>query len=251
MVNFWGSWCAPCRAEADDLEATYQATKGAGVSFLGINVQDGRDKAKAFEEGRVTYPSLFDPAEPGWRSRFDVPPNTMPATMVLDRDGRIAAVIRAARSRRRAWSRSSSGSPPRSRRRRTADGRDLPRARPERAAAAGHRRGGARRAGQLPVPVRAAAGARLPVVRDRPGRRRPGGPRAPSRRTRAPTRRAVCAVKERVARVGAVKGRVLAGTLLFIAGFTVVFVATAILVASIGRVLLRLQARAARSSSAC
>ena len=64
MLNFWGSWCAPCRAEADDLEATYQATKASGVTFLGINVQDSRDKALAFEEGRVTYPSLFDPAEP-------------------------------------------------------------------------------------------------------------------------------------------------------------------------------------------
>jgi peroxiredoxin len=93
VVNFWGSWCAPCRAEADDLEATYRATRDRGVRFLGINIQDSRDKAIAFEEGRVTYPSLFDPA-----SRvaldFEVPPNTIPATIVLDRDGRIAAVIR-------------------------------------------------------------------------------------------------------------------------------------------------------------
>ncbi|MFG1867604.1 TlpA family protein disulfide reductase [Micromonospora arborensis] len=95
VVNFWGSWCPPCRAEADDLEATYQATKGSGVSFLGINVQDSRDKAKAFEEGRVTYPSLFDPSS-RLALDLDIPPNTVPATVVLDRDGRIAVVIRRA-----------------------------------------------------------------------------------------------------------------------------------------------------------
>ena len=95
VVNFWGSWCAPCRAEADDLEATYQATRGSGVTFLGINVQDQRDKAKAFEEGRVSYPSLFDPAS-RLALAFDIPPNTTPATVVLDREGRIATVIRAA-----------------------------------------------------------------------------------------------------------------------------------------------------------
>ncbi|MEU7840418.1 TlpA disulfide reductase family protein [Micromonospora sp. NPDC049114] len=95
VVNFWGSWCAPCRAEADDLEATYQATKGSGVSFLGINVQDQRDKAKAFEEGRVTYPSLFDPSS-RLALDLDIPPNTVPATVVLDREGRVAVVIRAA-----------------------------------------------------------------------------------------------------------------------------------------------------------
>ncbi|WP_422737801.1 TlpA family protein disulfide reductase [Micromonospora sp. WMMD729] len=95
VVNFWGSWCAPCRAEADDLEAVYQATKGSGVTVLGINVQDSRDKAKAFEQGRVTYPSLFDPAS-RLALDLDIPPNTVPATVVLDREGRVASVIRAA-----------------------------------------------------------------------------------------------------------------------------------------------------------
>ncbi|MFC5925884.1 TlpA family protein disulfide reductase [Micromonospora vulcania] len=95
VLNFWGSWCAPCRAEADDLEGTYQATKGSAVTFLGINVQDQRDKAKAFEEGRVTYPSLFDPSSK-LALALDIPPNTVPATVVLDRKGRIAVVIRAA-----------------------------------------------------------------------------------------------------------------------------------------------------------
>lgn len=95
VVNFWGSWCAPCRAEADDLEGTYQATKDSGVTFLGINVQDLRDKAIAFEEGRVTYPSIFDPGS-RLALDMDIPPNTIPATVVLDREGRIAVVIRAA-----------------------------------------------------------------------------------------------------------------------------------------------------------
>lgn len=95
VLNFWGSWCAPCRAEADDLEATYQATKGSGVTFLGINVQDSKDKALAFEEGRVTYPSIFDPPS-RLALALDIPPNTIPATVVLDREGRIAVVIRAA-----------------------------------------------------------------------------------------------------------------------------------------------------------
>jgi peroxiredoxin len=95
VVNFWGSWCAPCRAEADDLESTYQATKAAGVRFLGINVQDSRDKAKAFEQGRVNYPSLFDPAS-RLALEFAIRPTATPATIVLDRQGRIAAVIRRA-----------------------------------------------------------------------------------------------------------------------------------------------------------
>ncbi|MCO1595639.1 TlpA family protein disulfide reductase [Micromonospora sp. RHAY321] len=95
VLNFWGSWCAPCRAEADDLEGVYQATRASGVTFLGINVQDQRDKAKAFEEGRVTYPSLFDPSS-RLALDLDIPPNSIPATVVLDREGRIATVIRAA-----------------------------------------------------------------------------------------------------------------------------------------------------------
>jgi thiol-disulfide isomerase/thioredoxin len=93
VVNFWGSWCAPCRAEIGDLEATYQATKAKGVTFLGINVRDDRDKARAFQSGRVTYPSLFDPAS-RHALAFDVPPNSIPATVILDRGGRVAVVIR-------------------------------------------------------------------------------------------------------------------------------------------------------------
>jgi thiol-disulfide isomerase/thioredoxin len=95
VVNFWGSWCAPCRAEIDDLEQVFQVTRARGVSFLGVNVRDDRDKARAFQVGRVTYPSIFDPSS-RLAIRFDLPPNATPATIVLDRQGRIARVIRAA-----------------------------------------------------------------------------------------------------------------------------------------------------------
>ncbi|MFC0526861.1 TlpA family protein disulfide reductase [Phytohabitans kaempferiae] len=95
VINFWGSWCAPCRAEIDDLEATYEATKGQGVRFIGINIRDDRDRAKAFQDGRVSYPSVLDPSSK-LALDFDIPPNTIPATIVLDRQGRIAVVIRSA-----------------------------------------------------------------------------------------------------------------------------------------------------------
>lgn len=93
VVNFWASWCAPCRVEAADLEAVHKATAGDGVTFLGVDIRDDRDKAVAFASERVSYPSLFDPAG-RLALRFAVPPTTIPTTVVIDRAGRIAAVIR-------------------------------------------------------------------------------------------------------------------------------------------------------------
>lgn len=94
VINFWGSWCAPCRAEADDLEAVHKDRPE--VEFLGINIRDERDKAIAFATERSSYPSIFDP--PGRLAlRFeDVPPNTIPATIIVDKQGKIAIVIRKA-----------------------------------------------------------------------------------------------------------------------------------------------------------
>ncbi|AGZ38555.1 TlpA family protein disulfide reductase [Actinoplanes friuliensis] len=95
VVNFWGSWCNPCRAEADDLEQTFQATKAKNVTFVGVNSRDDRDAAKAFDRGRVTYQSIFD-QDGSVALKFDVTQVSTPATLILDRQGRIAVGLRRA-----------------------------------------------------------------------------------------------------------------------------------------------------------
>ncbi|MEU5522431.1 TlpA disulfide reductase family protein [Streptomyces sp. NPDC047860] len=95
VVNVWGSWCPPCRAEAKNFEAVHQDLKDEGVQFVGINTRDATvGPARAFEEEQgVTYPSLFDPTGK-LMLRFEkgtLNPQAVPSTLVFDRDGKIAA----------------------------------------------------------------------------------------------------------------------------------------------------------------
>ncbi|MGN2642174.1 MULTISPECIES: TlpA disulfide reductase family protein [Nocardia] len=95
VINIWGQWCGPCRAEADDLERAYAATKDSGVEFLGINVRDPqRDKARDFvTDYKIGYPSIYDPS---MRTLLalggNFPTSVIPATLILDRRHRVAAV---------------------------------------------------------------------------------------------------------------------------------------------------------------
>ena len=65
VVNFWGSWCAPCRAEMPGLVKAYDDLKNDDVAFLGINVRDPNlDQAKAFvDQYKVPFPSIRDTSE--------------------------------------------------------------------------------------------------------------------------------------------------------------------------------------------
>jgi thiol-disulfide isomerase/thioredoxin len=92
VLNFWGSWCAPCRAEAPALGQLARQLRSRGVRFVGVDIRDEPDSALAFmQQFNVDYPSISDPSdEIALEFRTTVPPADIPTTLVIDRDGRIA-----------------------------------------------------------------------------------------------------------------------------------------------------------------
>lgn len=93
VLNIWGSWCAPCRAEAPDLQQVAAATTGRGVQFLGINVRDTRSGAADFIDGfALTYPSIFDPPLRTVASIRGFPTGSIPSTIIIDGNRQVAAI---------------------------------------------------------------------------------------------------------------------------------------------------------------
>ena len=96
VVNVWGSWCAPCRAEADDLVAASKELADDDVAFLGIDSRDlDKSAARAFTRRyQVPYPSLYDQGgETLLAFNGTLAPNTIPSTLIIDARGRVAASI--------------------------------------------------------------------------------------------------------------------------------------------------------------
>ncbi|MEU0022703.1 TlpA disulfide reductase family protein [Streptomyces rochei] len=95
VLNVWGSWCAPCRAEAPALKKASDETYDLGVRFVGIDTRDNDAAARAFERTYgITYPSFRDPdGELLLRFNGRIPLSAVPSTVFIDRDGRIAARI--------------------------------------------------------------------------------------------------------------------------------------------------------------
>ncbi|MFK4224893.1 TlpA family protein disulfide reductase [Streptomyces sp. NPDC019890] len=96
VMNVWGSWCPPCRAEAPYFSKVSNETKDKGVEFVGINTRDhNKSPALAFEKDySITYPSLYDPVGKlivNGFPRGSLNPQAIPSTIVLDREGKIAA----------------------------------------------------------------------------------------------------------------------------------------------------------------
>ena len=94
VLNVWGSWCGPCRSEADDLVQVAAATAGQRVQFIGIDVRDSRQAGADFaRDFGLTYPSIFDPPGRTLLALKGIPRSVVPLTVVLDRQHRVAAVL--------------------------------------------------------------------------------------------------------------------------------------------------------------
>lgn len=91
VLNFWASWCVPCRLEAPLFEEVWRRERERGIIFVGVNVQDEPEAALAFlAEFDVTYPNGPDTAE-NWARQFGV--RGMPATFFIAPDGVVTAVV--------------------------------------------------------------------------------------------------------------------------------------------------------------
>lgn len=94
VLNFWGSWCAPCRVETPEFSEVAAELGAAGVQFVGVNVKESSEQfALAFvERFAIGFPSLYDPRGEIALAFRDYPANAIPSTIVLDPEGRVAAV---------------------------------------------------------------------------------------------------------------------------------------------------------------
>ncbi|MDQ2813645.1 MAG: TlpA family protein disulfide reductase [Actinomycetota bacterium] len=95
VLNFWGSWCVPCREEASTLAAAAALYRSSGVAFLGVDVRDTTASAEAFARNfGISYPSVSDQASAITLNFTAVVPIAgTPTTLVIDRTGHIAGAV--------------------------------------------------------------------------------------------------------------------------------------------------------------
>jgi peroxiredoxin len=92
MVNFWATWCGPCRQEMPHLNRLYEKYRSAGFVLLGVNVDDDvRNATEVAGKLRVTFPVLLDTDKKVSRL-YDM--SSMPSTIVIDREGRVRYIHR-------------------------------------------------------------------------------------------------------------------------------------------------------------
>ncbi|MBT8103649.1 MAG: TlpA family protein disulfide reductase [Gammaproteobacteria bacterium] len=90
MINFWATWCGPCRQEMPLLDELFTRYQRVGFNLLGVNIDDDSRRAmKMIDELGVTFPVLFD-ADKDVSKLYAV--EAMPVTVLVDREGRIRHV---------------------------------------------------------------------------------------------------------------------------------------------------------------
>ncbi|AYG05358.1 TlpA family protein disulfide reductase [Gryllotalpicola protaetiae] len=96
VVNFWYAGCPPCRLEAKSLQKLNVQFEGKGVDFVGVNTRDDKASAASYDKTfGVTYPSILDASKGRVQLAFSgtYRPNATPTTIILDKQGRVAARI--------------------------------------------------------------------------------------------------------------------------------------------------------------
>jgi thiol-disulfide isomerase/thioredoxin len=94
VINFWATWCGPCKTETPQFDALYRQVAAQGIDFVGIDTKElSRDAGTSFiADNKISYPIVWD--EPG-KTALElghVPAASLPFTVVIDKDQRVAAV---------------------------------------------------------------------------------------------------------------------------------------------------------------
>jgi len=96
MVNFWATWCAPCRQEMPQLNVLHDRYRRNGFTLLAVNVDDNEKAAQdMIRQLGIRFPVLFDTRKQASR-QYDV--DAMPSTLLIDRDGRVRYLHRGYRA---------------------------------------------------------------------------------------------------------------------------------------------------------
>lgn len=93
VINFWASWCPPCRSEMPAMQRVHEAFQDQGLVILGINAANQDQMADAVnfvEENRLTFPIIFDT---GGRAALNYQVRSLPTTFFVDREGKIQEII--------------------------------------------------------------------------------------------------------------------------------------------------------------
>jgi peroxiredoxin len=93
VVNFWASWCTPCQTESPQFDLLYRAVKAQGIQFVGIDAKDTRSGGRSFVQANdISYPIVWDEQARTALQLGKVPSVSLPFTVIVDKQQRIAAV---------------------------------------------------------------------------------------------------------------------------------------------------------------